>query len=197
MASQQQIIEVLNRLGNTQQNSIALTSLAREIKQKQTSTKIAIEACVNLISRLANRGNQMEDVLRAAREAEGKEDEYISQLTEILSGSPTQQEIDTVIRQLRDTVSAQVERDPNFGDGVMDAQQRQVLGLRPVDGGVDGQGNSPPPANQLQGGFNWRSSKSKTVKRKKSVRRTIKRSNSRRKIKTKTKTRRTKSKRSN
>ena len=191
MASQQQIIEVLNRLGNTQQNSIALTSLAREIKQKQTSTKIAIEACINLISRLANRGNQMEDILRAAREAEGKEDEYIANLTQILRDSPTQQEIDSVIQQLRETVGAQIQRDPNFGDGVMDAQQRQVLGLRPVDG----QGNSPPPANQLQGGFNWRSSKSKTVKRKKSVRRTIKRSNSRRK--TKTKSRRTKSKRSN
>ena len=127
----------------------------------------------------------MEDVLRAAREAEGKEDQYISQLTEILSGSPTQQEIDTVIRQLRQTVSAQIQRDQNFGDGVMDAQQREVLGL-------------PAAQNQnpsVIGGFNWRSSK--TSKRKKSVRRTIKRSNTRRKIKTKTKTRRTKSKRSN
>lgn len=197
MASQQQIIDVLNRLGNTQQNSIDLTSLAREIKQKQTNTKIAIEACINLISRLANRGNQLEDVVRAAREAGDREDRYIADLTQILRGSPTQQEIDTVIKQLRDTVGAQIQRDPNFGDGVMDAQQRQVLGLPPVDGGVDGQGNSPAPVNQLQGGFNWRSSKSKTVKRKKSVRRTIKRSNSRRKIKTKTKTRRTKSKRSN
>lgn len=182
MASQQQIIEVLNRLGNTQQNSATLTSLAREIKQKQTSTKIAIEACINLISRLANRGNQMEDVLRAATAAEAREDQYIDNLTQILRDSPTQQEIDTVIQQLRETVGAQIQRDQNFGDGVMDAQQREVLGL-------------PPAQNPAVGGFNWRSSK--TSKRKKSVRRTIKRSNTRRKIKTKTKTRRTKSKRSN
>ena len=187
MTSQQQIIEVLNRLGNTQQNSIDLTSLAREIKQKQTSTKIAIEACINLISRLANRGNQLEDVVRAAREAGDREDRYIADLTQILRGSPTQQEIDTVIKQLRDTVGAQIQRDPNFGDGVMDAEQREVLGLRASDG--------QNADNVSVGGFNWRSSRSS--KRKKSPRRTIKRSNSKRKPKSKTRTRRSKSKRSN
>ena len=148
MASQQQIIDILNRLGNNQQNSIALTSLAREIKQKQTSTKIAIEACINLISRLANRGNQMEDVLRAANDAGLRENSYINELTEILRGSPTQQEINDVIQQLRTTVNEQIQRDANFGDGVMDAQQREVLGL------------TQNPA----GGFNWRSQSNKPKK---------------------------------
>lgn len=176
MASKQQIIDVLNRLGNTQQNSQQLTILAGQIKEQQKKSKIAIEACINLIGRLANRRNQLEDVVTAANAVGDRENRYITQLTDILSGSPNKDEIDAVINQLRTTVDAQIERDSTIGTGIMDREQRKVLEL------------------PLNGGFNWRS---KSSKRKKSSRRTIKRSNSRRKTKSKTRTRRSKSKSSN
>lgn len=183
MASKQQIIDVLNRLGNTQQNSQQLTILAGQIKEQQKKSKIAIEACINLIGRLANRRNQLEDVVTAANAVGDRENRYITQLTDILSGSPNKDEIDAVINQLRTTVDAQIERDSTIGTGIMDREQRKVLELPPVEG-----------EGPLNGGFNWRS---KSSKRKKSSRRTIKRSNSRRKTKSKTRTRRSKSKSSN
>jgi hypothetical protein len=183
MSDQQTIIDILTRLGNTQRNSSNLTALAKKIKEQQTKTKVAIQACINLISRLANRGNQLEDVVTAANAAEGRETEYIRQLTEILAASPNQEEINDVIQELRTTVGAQIERDPTFGQGLRD-DQKDVLGLTSGGGG------------RLKGGFNWRS---KSSKRKKGVKGTIKSSNTRRKLKTKTKsrTRRSKSKSSN
>lgn len=183
MSDQQTIIDILTRLGNTQRNSSNLTALAKKIKEQQTKTKVAIQACISLISRLANRGNQLKDVVTAATAAEGRATEYIRQLTEILAASPNQEEIESVIGQLKTTVSTQIQNDATFGQ-VLSDDQKDVLGLTSGGGG------------RLKGGFNWRS---KSSKRKKGVKGTIKSSNTRRKLKTKTKsrTRRSKSKSSN
>ena len=126
-------------------------------------------------------------LLDSANEADaafGRNNQFKSQLRDLLNQAPSSQESQAVIEELKSIVNSQRMIDstnlaiPNNDDN---RNIRTTLDI-------------PAPAPAV-GGFNWRSSKSKSAKRKKSVRRTIKRSNSKRKIKTKT--RRTKSKRSN
>lgn len=173
MATKNEIMEILNRLG-TNSALTDIQRLATDIKQKQKETKNAIEACINLIQVLSNTGNQMQEIVAAARKAEGRESEYIQELNSILSNSPTQQEVETVINQLRQTVGEQRNINPEFGDSLL-PEQKTLLNIN--DPPVVGQGNSGAPANErmFQGGYDWRSnSKKKTLKSKSKTKRKTK-----------------------
>ena len=167
MATHQDILDILNRLGNAQQNSNLsdLERLAREIKQKQTETKIAVAACTEIIQRLSNSVIRMQPLLEAARQAETRENTYLTEMKRVLEGSPNKQEIVDVIQNLRTTVNAVSEQDANITEG-LSPDQKQVLGIS------ESQPPPPPPGaltsdQMMQGGYDWRTdSKKKTPKSK-------------------------------
>lgn len=177
MATHQDILEILNRLGNAQQNGNLsdLERLAREIKQKQIETKIAVAACTEIIQRLSNSVIRMEPLLEAARQAETRENAYLAEMKRVLEESPNKQEIDDVIQNLRTTVNALTEQDANITEG-LSPDQKQVLGIS------ESQPPPPPPGaatsgapafNQmLRGGYDWRTNSKKKTPKSKSKRKT-------------------------
>ena len=176
MATHQDILEILNRLGNAQQNGNLsdLERLAREIKQKQIETKIAVAACTEIIQRLSNSVIRMEPLLEAARQAETRENAYLAEMKRVLEESPNKQEIDDVIQNLRTTVNALTEQDANITEG-LSPDQKQVLGISesqpPPPPGAATSG-APAFNEMLRGGYDWRTNSKKKTPKSKSKRKT-------------------------
>ena len=188
-SDQEQIRSILARLATVDQDSQELLTLASGIKESQKNLRFALLGAIKLIGALNANHTDLTALLDSANEADsafGRNNQFKSQLRDLLNQAPSSQESEAVIEELKSIVNNQ---------RMIDTTNLAIPDEGEENGNIRATLNFPRPPAPAVGGFNWRSSKSKSAKRKKSVRRTIKRSNSKRKIKTKT--RRTKSKRSN
>lgn len=189
-SEQDQIRTILNRLATVDKDSQVLLTLASGIKESQKNLRFALLGAIKLIAALNANRTDLTALLSdatSASDAFTRNEQFKAQLRDLLNQAPSSQESQVVINQLKDIVrSERMIDNTNLAipdNSVQNKNIRTTLDF-------------PPPPRQSQGGFNWRS---KSSKRKKGVKGTIKSSNTRRKLKTKTKsrTRRSKSKSSN
>ena len=183
---QEQIRTILTRLATVDQDSQDLLTLARGIKESQKNLRFALLGAIKLIGALNTNRTDLSALLNSANDAETHHGQFKTQLRDLLNQAPSSQDSQNVINQLKNIVNSQHMID-NTNLAIPDDSEENTNIRATLDF---------PRTRPTQGGFNWRS---KSSKRKKSSRRTIKSSNTRRKLKTKTKsrTRRSKSKSSN
>jgi len=189
-SEQDQIRTILARLATVDQDSQDLLTLARGIKESQKNLRFALLGAIKLIAALNANRTDLTALLSSANDAGQaftRNGQFKTELRDLLNQAPSSQESQAVIDQLKNIVNSQRMIDnTNLAIPADNEENRNIRTTLAF----------PPPPRPPQGGFNWRS---KSSKRKKGVKGTIKSSNTRRKLKTKTKsrTRRSKSKSSN
>ena len=182
---QTQIRNILARLATVDQGSGDLLTLASGIKESQKNLRFALQGAIKLIGALNANRTDMTALLDSANQADaafGRNNQFKTQLRDLLNQGPSSQESQDVIDQLKSIVNSQrmidrtnlaIPNDPN------DAENRNIRTTLDI----------PPPA-QAVGGFNWRSQSNRP---KKSTRITRRRSKSKIKSRRTTRNKRKKS----
>ena len=178
---QTQIRNILARLATVDQDSQELLTLATGIKESQKNLRFALLGAIKLIAALNANRTDMTALLDSANQADaafGRNNQFKTQLRDLLNQGPSSQESQDVIDQLKSIVNSQrmidrtnlaIPNDPN------DAENRNIRTTLDI----------PPPAPAV-GGFNWRSQSNRP---KKSTQITRRRSKSKSKIKSRRTTR--------
>ena len=179
---QTQIRNILARLATVDQGSGDLLTLASGIKESQKNLRFALQGAIKLIGALNANRTDMTALLDSANQADaafGRNNQFKTQLRDLLNQGPSSQESQAVIDELKSIVNSQRMIDRTNLAIPNDAENRNIRTTLDI----------PPPA-QAVGGFNWRSQSNRP---KKSTRITRRRSKSKIKSRRTTRNKRKKS----
>ena len=173
----QQIIELLDQMRGLNGQTDSLLDIIQAQQANNVEAIRQMEGAADLIRRLMQGRQDMEDILNAVGRHGEDMDQNVERIREALNSQPTVQQMRTAIQELEETRNMALQAGlPAPPPGQPPAQPNS--GLR---------GNAPP--FQPRGGYNWRSSAKKSKPKTRRRRGGYNWRSSVKKTKTKTKTR--------